>query len=254
MKHDKDGSIWQAAARERWLAALLFCALLAGCKSGGGQVDKNMMAGRGPTDHNVGVAENYLVACPDVLDVILPKRPDCSGLHPIGVDGKIDLASLGRLRVEGDTIGGITQKIADLASVPPTDVSVQVAEYRSQCIYLFGAVTGSQRAVPYQGQETVLDLLKRTGGITPGAAPDEVYVVRTHVGESQRPEVFHVNLPAIVMKHDERTNLRLEPFDQVHVGETRRAGLAKCVPPWFRPFYEKVCSALPLPKNASSPP
>ncbi|HYV37763.1 MAG TPA: hypothetical protein VE988_18910, partial [Gemmataceae bacterium] len=101
-------------------------------------------------------------------------------------------------------------------------------------IYVIGEVIGLQRAVPYHGQETVLDLLQRTGGITPGAEPEGVYVVRSHVGDAKRPEVFHVDLRAIVIDHDERTNLRLQPFDQVHVAATRRAGLQKIMPPWLR--------------------
>jgi protein involved in polysaccharide export with SLBB domain len=198
---------------------------------------------------NRGVAESYVVLCPDVLDIRLANHPELSGPHPIGVDGRIDLEPLSRPRVEGETTAEIAQQLADLAALPSNQVNVRVSEYRAQCIYLFGEVNGLQRAVPYQGPETVLGLLKRTGGITKGASPDEVYVVRTHVGDNKRPEVFHVNLPAIVMKHDERTNLRLLPFDQVHVGATRRAGLEKCVPPWLRPTYERICSFLPLPRH-----
>ncbi len=118
-----------------------------------------------------------------------------------------------------------------------------------QCIYLYGEVMGLQRAVPYQGHETVVDLLKRTGGITPEAAPSEVYVVRTHVTDIKRPEIFHVDLRAITLEHDERTNVRLEPFDQVHVGATKRAGVLKCVQPWLRPAFQKLWSWLPSPEK-----
>ena len=45
----------------------------------------------------------------------------------------------------------------------------------------------------------MLDLLQRVGGIAPGAAPQDVYVVRSHLGEG-RPEVFHVDLDAIVLR------------------------------------------------------
>jgi len=192
-----------------------------------------------------GVAESYIVVCPDVLDLVIENHPELSGLHPIGVDGRLDLEPLGRPRVEGHTVLEVGQQLADLADVPASKVHVQVGDYHGQCIYLFGEVMGSQRAVAYQGQETVLDLLQRTGGITPEAAPEEVYVVRTHVSDGKRPEVFHVDLQAIVLKHDDKTNLRLQPYDQVHVGATRRAGVQKCVPPWLRPCFQCLCGWVP---------
>jgi hypothetical protein len=109
---------------------------------------------------------------------------------------------------------------------------------------------GLQRAVAYQGPETVIDLLQRLGGITPGAAPDEVYVVRSHVSEGKPPEVFRVDLHNILVQHDNRTNIPLQPFDQVFVGETRQSIFEHCVPPWLRPFYESICG---MRRPASSP-
>jgi protein involved in polysaccharide export with SLBB domain len=239
MKPGGAWSTWQTARAKRSLLAGLCCALalLAGCRSTGA-VESLLMA---DPYQPVGVAQHYAVTCPDVLDITFANHPELSGPHPVGVDGRIDLLPLGQPRVEGQTVDEIACRLAQLAGLPGPGVQVHVADYRAQCVYLFGEVMGSQRAVPYQGQETVLDLLRRTGGITSGAAPEEVYVVRTHVGDAQRPEVFHVDLRAIVLQQDEQTNLRLQPFDQVHVGATRRAGLEKCVPPWLRPCYERMC-------------
>jgi protein involved in polysaccharide export with SLBB domain len=120
-------------------------------------------------------------------------------------------------------------------------VHVRIAEFRSQQLFLVGQVVGLQRAVPYQGPETVLELLQRAGGITPGASPEDVDVVRSRLAEGKQPEVFHVDLRAIVLRHDAQTNLRLQPFDQVFVGESEESCLGKCMPPWLRPLYEAVC-------------
>jgi hypothetical protein len=43
-----------------------------------------------------------------------------------------------------------------------------------------------------------------------------------------------VDLEAILMRGDGRSNVRVQPYDQVYIGETRRAGLAKSLPPWMR--------------------
>ncbi len=131
------------------------------------------------------------------------------------------------------------------------DLAVRVTAFRSQYLFLAGQVIGGQRTVPYQGQETVLDLLQRVGGVTPAAEVRDLYVVRTHLDKNQRPEAFHVDLAAIVLKHDERTNIRLLPFDQVHVGESRQSQLEKTFPPWLRPIYQAVWDILP---NHAQPP
>ena len=72
------------------------------------------------------------------------------------------------------------------------------------------------------------------------AAPDDVYVIRTRIAEGHRPEVFRVDLHAIVLKHDQHTNLRLQPFDQIHVGETRQALVERCIPPCLRPLHQSL--------------
>jgi hypothetical protein len=72
------------------------------------------------------------------------------------------------------------------------------------------------------------------------------------VFDSQRPEVFHVDLASIVVKHDDRTNLRLQPGDQIYVGETRQARIEKCIPPWIRPLYQAIWDTHPKPEGSPS--
>jgi protein involved in polysaccharide export with SLBB domain len=234
--------------RQRSCLALvpLFFLLLNGCAANRNQVDPNLMAGKGKTPPAAEVAQQYLVGCPDVLEVAVAGQGGLNGRYTVGPDGRVELDALDRPQVEGRTVPAIERLLADQAGVPVDKVHVQVADYQSQEIYLYGQVTGLQRAVPYHGPETVLELLLRTGGITPGAAPADVYVIRTRVAQGQRPEVFHVDLHAIVLKHDQRTNLRLCPFDQIHVGETRQARVERSIPPWLRPLYQNVWATPPL--------
>jgi protein involved in polysaccharide export with SLBB domain len=230
-------------------AFLPLLALLAGggCVSTQPHVDKDLMAERGGPARNEGMAEGYALGCPDVLELAVGGHPELSHRYTVGADGRIDLDNLGQPRVEGRTAPEVARAVADALALPPQYVEARVVEYKSQCLYLFGEVNGLQRSVPYRGPETVLDLLQRVGGITPGAAPEEVYVLRSRVSEGQRPEVFHVDLQAIVEKHDAKTNVRLQPFDQVHIGATRRARLEKCIPPWLRPIFHALCGQFPTP-------
>ena len=82
----------------------------------------------------------------------------------------------------------------------------------------------------------------RVGGITPGAEPRDVYVVRSHLTEGGQPEIFKINLDDIVVKKDYKTNIRVLPFDQIYVGETRKSRVERNIPEWLRPvlnaFFE----------------
>src|SRR6516165_5532027 len=202
--------------------------LLAGCALTRSNLDQALMSEKGSQVRNENVAECYLVHCPDVLALRVTNRRDLTGTRTVGPDGRIDLGPYGRLRVQGRSTAECARLIAREAGIAPARVRVQVAEYRSQQIYLFGQVNGLQRAVPYQGPETVLDLLQRTGGIMRGAEPRDVYVVRSHVANGASPQLVHINLPAILESQDQQSNLRLEPFDQVFIGETGPSSFEKC--------------------------
>ena len=235
MKPGKGGSSWWRT----WGLGICLVAA-AGCAVGQPHMDQALLADQGTVARNKEVADYYTVACPDVLDVTVAGRPDLSGRRPIGPNGRIDAGPAGSIRVEGRTPKEVTARVAEQVGLPRDKVQVRVMEFNSRQIYLAGQGLGVQRAIPYQGQETVLDLLQRAGGVTPDAAPEEVYVVRSHIADGDRPEVFHVDLQAIVLKKDQRTNLRLQPFDQVYVGETWQGKLNKCLPPLLRPIYEAI--------------
>lgn len=231
----------------RW--SVLLTGLLSGCAGTWPSVDKNLMADKDFNKRNAGVLENYTLACPDVVAVTVARQPAVTAA--IGPDGRIDLGPLGKPRVEGLTPPQAAGQLATQLRLPKDQVQVRVVEFKSQYLILFGEIKGLQRTVPYQGQETVLDLLQRAGGITVGAAPDDVYVIRPRVTEGQRPEVFQVDLRAIVLKHDQKTNLRLQPFDQIHVGETPEARVEKYMPPWLRPLCRFIAGTQPTQASES---
>jgi protein involved in polysaccharide export with SLBB domain len=243
MKTGERWSPWKP--RSAWLLLALPMLLHApGCAKDRESVGKNLMAQQS-VERMEGVAEHYRIACPDVIDLAVSERPEFNGRHEVQPDGRIDLGDYGKQRVEGRTPPEIATLIAEEVGVSTESVQVRVSDHRSQHILLYGEVIGSQRSVPYRGQETVLDLLQRVGGITPGAEPKDIYVVRPHLGDNQRPEAFHVDLQAIVLKHDYKTNIRLLPFDQIYVGETRRAQVENAIPPWLRPVYQSVWHTKP---------
>lgn len=220
---------------------LLAPGLMIGCAGTQPKIDQALLADRDPAAHGGNLDQFYQVHCPDTLDIQVTGAASWTGQRTVGVDGRIDLSPQGAVRVDGLTTREIVAQLAGHLNIPPSQVQVRVAGYHSQKVYLVGEVVGLQRALPYQGPETVVDLLQRSGGITPGAAPREVSVVRAHIADGKPPEVFQVDLPAIVLKNDQSSNLRLQPFDQVYIGQSRQSVLCNCLPPWSRPLYEKLC-------------
>ncbi|SRR5581483_3722778 len=222
--------------RSIWWAGLLTLLLpvLSGCLGNRGQIEQALIAYRPPAAHLRQVASTYRARCPDLLQVDIAGSPQHSGPQRIGPDGCIDLGEAGRLQVDGETTPEIVRTVAESVGVAPEQVHVSVAEHNSQYLYLIGQVAGSQRAVPYQGPETVLDLLHRAGGLQQGASIRDVKVIRPHVAEGKTPEVFHIDLAAIVLRNDSETNILLQPFDQVHIGQSQRSSLHDCLPPWLR--------------------
>lgn len=218
----------------------LFLSLLVGCTCSGSRVDQALQAGHGISTNPLYAEQNYQVHCPDELEIRVgvarPEVEQCT----VGPDGKIRRANGQVLSVEGLKPGEIGQAIARLEHKNPGEISVRVTHYQSQQVFLFGEVPGLQRAIEFHGPETVTELLQRVGGLTAQAAPGDVQIVRSHVAAGRPPEVFDVNLAAIVLQKDNQTNVRILPFDQLYIGETPQGHLCRCLPPWLRPFFQRL--------------
>ncbi len=227
--------------------SLCVLAVCGGCAHWRSNVEKNLMDKFSGPEEALWVANAYRIGCPDLIEVSVQNRPELYFRAHVEADGRIYVPFLepSGIRISGLTRSQVALRIAHLAEIPYEDVVVNVAEYNSQYLYLIGQVNNSTRSLPYKGPESVLGLLQRAGGISPGAEPDKVFVVRSQLAQSKRPEVFRVDLRAIVLNKDYKTNIRLLPFDQVHVGETRQAKVERCIPPWLRPVYQAIWDTRP---------
>ena len=225
-----------------WCVGLI---LLLGCNSDRLLVEKNLMEYRITPAEAQTVLECYRVGATDELAVLVKDRPDWSFRGKVQPDGRLTIPNLGDIYVDGMAVKDATQRIAYRYGVPEQVVELKVEKFNSQQIYIFGEVNGAQQSLPYRGPETVLNLLQRIGGITPAAQPSEVYVVRSNIDEAVRPEVYPIDLNAIVLKKDRSTDIRLEPFDRIYVGETRQSRVERCFPPWLRPLYQALWDTHP---------
>jgi protein involved in polysaccharide export with SLBB domain len=224
----------------------IWLALAAGCAGFRADTRQALLADRNPSAHARDLELHYQVRHPDVLAAEVRGRPDLTSRGRVGLDGRVTLAGV-TLTVDGRSTPTIAQELAARLGAAPSTVTVRVDNYASQHLFLFGEVGEKHHVVAYRGPETIVDLLQRVGGASPDAALTDVHVVRPHVADGKPPEVFHIDLHAILTRQDLGTNIRLEPFDRIHVGETRTKRVSEFMPPWFKVFCKRADQAQPDP-------
>jgi protein involved in polysaccharide export with SLBB domain len=224
---------------------------LAGCAGSRGELRRALRTDFVSPTPARDLAAGYRVYPSDVLEVRVAGRPECSGLRPVLLNGSIDLAPGLAPRVEGLSTPQIAARLARELRLTESQIDVRVAEHNSQALYLFGETGDRPQVVAYRGPETVLDLLNRLPGARLSEV-GEVHVVRSHVADGKPPEVFHVDMPAILLRRDLQTNVRLEPADRISIGQSKRSQIREWLPPWARALRRKAPAAGPPPKAAPS--
>src|SRR5262249_11754221 len=162
------------------------------------RVEQALQANRANVAPDTLAEKNYQIHSPDVVEIQVVGPQSWQVQRTIGPDGRIQLEPLGVARLEGLTPPEAVVRLAAQLGVQPDQVSLKVTGFQTQQVSIYGEVAGQQRAVAYRGPETVMELLQRAGGLTPGASYSEVQVVRTHVADGKQPEVFQVDLAAIL--------------------------------------------------------
>jgi hypothetical protein len=124
-------------------------------------------------------AIDYHVLPPDAIQIMSEHVPDINGARQqVRPDGKINLPLIGEVYVADLTPLEIEEAIKKKAReyYEQVDATVQVVEYRSQKIYVFGQVS-RPGPVPYTGADTLVDILA-TVQPTPMAWLEQIHVVR----------------------------------------------------------------------------
>lgn len=167
----------------------------------------------------------YNIGVGDVVSVAVYKNPDLSGDFTVAPDGSIGLPLIGPVPAAGSTEARLTEHLTEILGadylVNP-QVTVTVKSYRSQYVYITGAVRESKRIAIGPGM-TMKDVLSEAGVAVSGE--QQILLTRTTSGgEVVRITAPDLELPDAPMPRAGDVLDIQEPASVFIRGEVRRAG------------------------------
>jgi polysaccharide export outer membrane protein len=126
----------------------------------------------------------YLVGPQDVLDITVFKAPDLSKSVQVAEDGAINLPLVGQIPAAGKSASQLERDIEarlNARYLKSAQVTVFVKEYNSQRVTVEGGVK-SPGVFPLRGNDTLMQVLAKSGGVNKEVASDDVIVFRNADG------------------------------------------------------------------------
>ena len=198
--------------KHKFAVVFLLCLLFSACTSGFRQEERSV--GGDVPDPARPPEEFYVVGPGDVLNVMVWKEPTLSGTVTVRPDGFITLPLVNEVQVVGLTTEQLRTTVEQKYREYVTDayVTVRIEKIASSEIFLIGEVQ-KPGAYVATGNDTVLQLLTRAGGLTPFASRHKIRIVR-RTGE--KVTEYTVDYDAIV-EGDLKQDILLRPGDRIIV-------------------------------------
>lgn len=196
------------------LGGLIAClGLLAGCATKDLRVQEFRVAA-GTPDPAKPPEEFYVIGAGDSLNISVWKEPTLSGTVKVRPDGFVTLPLINEVQVVGLTTAQLRNTLEDKYKEFTTDpfVTIRVEGIASSEVFLVGQV-GKAGAFPLSGNETLLQLLTRAGGLGVFADRSNIRVVRR---DGNRLTEYTVDYDAII-KGDLKQDVLLRPGDRIIV-------------------------------------
>ncbi len=184
-----------------------------------------------PGPYRVGPGDILLIRDLDHPDLFVgERRAETPGSFEIQDDGLLPLPFVGLIQASGKTLPELLSVLNYTYSqyIREPNISVSVAKYRSQKVYVLGQVN-IPGAYPYDGKMTVLDAIGVAQGLNEKADLMGSYLARGG-------EVLPVDMYGLLRKGDMRQNITLNGGDVIQIadssdrkvyilGEVRRPGV-----------------------------
>lgn len=197
-----------------WICCMLFLPIvMAGCATKQLRVSEYRVAPETPNPAKPP-EEFYVVGAGDVIGVNVWKEPSLSGSVKVRPDGYVTLPLVNEVQVVGLTTSQLRKLLEEKYKEFTTDpfVTIRIEAIASTEVFLVGEVV---RTGAYQlnGNETILQVLSRVGGLGVFADRSNIKVVRR---EGDKITQYVVDYDAIV-KGDLKQDILLRPGDRIIV-------------------------------------
>jgi polysaccharide export outer membrane protein len=196
-----------------FLMSLVLITWLSGCSTKDLRVQEFQVAA-GTPDPAKPPEEFYVIGAGDSLNINVWKEPTLSGTVKVRPDGYVTLPLINEVQVVGQTTSQVRNVLEDKYREFTTDpfVTIRVEAIASSEVFLVGQV-GKPGAFPLSGNETLLQLLTRAGGLGVFADRSNIRVVRR---DGNKVTEYIADYDAIV-KGDLKQDILLRPGDRIIV-------------------------------------
>lgn len=192
------------------IAILLFSA---GCGTKELRVQEFRIAA-GTPDPGKPPDEFYVIGAGDVLNINVWKEPSLSGAVKVRPDGFVTVPLVNEIQVVGMTTAKLRKVLEDKYKEFTVDpfITVRLEAIASSEVFLVGQVN-RPAAIPLNGNETLLQILTRAGGLTIFADRRNIRVVRR---EGDKVTEYIADYDGII-KGDLKQDILLRPGDRIIV-------------------------------------
>ena len=206
---------WEFSRRmkPRLIVLVLFLGLLiGGCSTKELRIQEFRISPETP-DPAVPPEEFYVIGYGDSVNVQVWKEPTLSGSVTVRPDGYVTLPLLNEVQIVGLTTAQLRKLLEQRYREFTTDpfVTISVGGIASAEVFLIGPGTGKNGAFPLRGNESILQLITRTGGLGIFADRSNIRVIRR---EGAKITEYTVDYDAII-KGDLKQDLLLRPGDRI---------------------------------------
>ncbi len=163
-----------------------------------------------PPIETAAIEGEYRIGSGDVVRIDVYGESDMSAEWIVRSDGKIAFPHLGEVAVAGyspgELVGALSGQLSEYFREP--NVSVEVVEYRSQCVQVTGAVT-TRGEFCIDGPTTLLEVISRAGYIDSETSVGEIRILHSS-GQIERVTLTD-------LEQTGRNNLHIRSGDVIHV-------------------------------------
>ena len=193
------------------LFVLIMCAASCGTKEL--RVQEFRVA-EGTPDPGKPPDEFYVIGAGDVLSINVWKEPSLTGTVKVRPDGFVTVPLVNEIQVVGLTTAQLRKMLEDKYKEFTVDpfVTIRLESIASSEVFLVGQVS-RPGALPLNGNETLLQILTRAGGLTPFADRSNIRVVRRN---GDKITEYIADYDGII-KGDLKQDILLRPGDRIIV-------------------------------------